>query len=74
VGHGNDGNAFCPAGFYGMDQIRAHNRNNNTTAQAAMDDKDFFAEVLGSWWRCFDHPATNRMQLWIYFILFLCQI
>jgi hypothetical protein len=32
-----------------MDQIRARNRNNDTTALASMDDQDFFGEVLGSW-------------------------
>jgi hypothetical protein len=44
-----------------MNQIRAHDRNNDTTALASMDDQDFFGEVLGSWWRYFNYPETNRM-------------
>jgi hypothetical protein len=44
-----------------MNQIRAHDRNNDTTALASMDDQDFFGEVLGSWWRYFNYPETKRM-------------
>jgi hypothetical protein len=38
---------------HNIDQIRAHDRNNDTTALAAMDDQNLFGQVLAEWWRCF---------------------